>query len=193
MKTFFFSDPHFGHANVIGYQDRPFRSVGEMDETIIRNWNSVVSEDDHVFLLGDVTFYKGEKAIEVLYALNGKISLILGNHDQRKRMEETDRFEHISSYPVLFDEFFLLSHEPVFLTEQSPFCNIHGHFHQAEDIPPFVAPLNINVSAECINYTPISYSDVKRIEGVRPRMSKFGKMRPVNVERHAETNRLRNG
>ncbi|WP_258934193.1 hypothetical protein [Nesterenkonia pannonica] len=52
MTTFFTSDHHFGHANIIRYCDRPFADVAEMDEAMIDRWNETVSPDDEVWVLG---------------------------------------------------------------------------------------------------------------------------------------------
>lgn len=177
MKTFFFSDPHFGHYNIIKYQDRPFQTTSEMDEAMIENWNRVVEPGDHVFLLGDVSLRRPESTKEILDRLHGKITLILGNHDRRSKLEQMDRFELVSPYPILYEEFFLLSHKPVFLTEESPFCNVHGHIHRNRIENPL---LYVNVSAECIDYTPISFAAVKKI--VRKRMGLAAKMRSFEVK-----------
>jgi calcineurin-like phosphoesterase family protein len=42
MTVFFTADTHFGYANVIRYDKRPFRDVTEMDEALIKNWNRAV-------------------------------------------------------------------------------------------------------------------------------------------------------
>ena len=47
-KSFFIADTHFGHSEIMNYENRPFSSVEEMDNTIISNWNSVVSDNDKV-------------------------------------------------------------------------------------------------------------------------------------------------
>lgn len=52
--NFYTSDLHLGHANVIKFDNRPFANVDEMDQCIIIRWNERVSDDDTVFILGDV-------------------------------------------------------------------------------------------------------------------------------------------
>lgn len=51
--TFFTSDTHFGHANIINLCKRPFRDVNHMNDMLVENWNSVITDDDIVFHLGD--------------------------------------------------------------------------------------------------------------------------------------------
>lgn len=79
-NTWFTSDQHFWHANIIRYCDRPFSSVEEMNEALIRKHNEIVKPEDTVFHLGD--FSLAFRAVE-LYAkrLNGKNYLVPGNHD----------------------------------------------------------------------------------------------------------------
>jgi calcineurin-like phosphoesterase family protein len=55
-RTFYFADPHFYHKNIIGYENRPFKDVYEMNDVIIENWNAVVKKQDKVFLAGDISF-----------------------------------------------------------------------------------------------------------------------------------------
>ncbi len=82
MTRFFTSDVHFGHRNVIGFCDRPYANVEEMDAAIIKQWNSQVKPEDEVFFLGDFGVIKS-KVLEddLVNQLNGKKHLILGNHD----------------------------------------------------------------------------------------------------------------
>lgn len=53
MSAFFTSDNHFSHTAIVGYCERPFRDVEEMNEEMVRRWNEVVRPTDHVYHLGD--------------------------------------------------------------------------------------------------------------------------------------------
>ena len=64
----------------MAFDNRPFKSIEENDETIIKNWNNTVEIDDDVYLLGDISWYNTTKTIEVFNNLNGHIHLIKGNH-----------------------------------------------------------------------------------------------------------------
>ena len=60
-KIFFTSDLHFGHANIIKYDSRPFNSISHMDEELIKRWNESVSPNDTVYILGDISWYDDKK------------------------------------------------------------------------------------------------------------------------------------
>ncbi|MCP5097201.1 MAG: hypothetical protein GY943_16765 [Chloroflexi bacterium] len=83
MTTFFISDPHFGHENIIAFCERPFDSVAEMDAVMIAKWNDAVGADDTVFLLGDLCLGGIDQAKHYLSELNGRINVLPGNHDTR--------------------------------------------------------------------------------------------------------------
>lgn len=70
-KIFYISDTHFGHSGIIRYDNRPFMTVEEMDETIIQRWNDVVSDADMVYVLGDFSWYKEEETLKILDRLSG--------------------------------------------------------------------------------------------------------------------------
>ena len=86
MSTLFFtSDTHFGHEKVIQYSSRSFDSVGQMNESLIDNWNSTVGVNDWVYHLGDVSFRRAP--IDYLRRLNGNIVVLLGNHDSERQLQ----------------------------------------------------------------------------------------------------------
>ena len=80
--NFYISDCHFGHKNIVAYDHRPFFSVDEMDAEMIRNWQSVVSDNDTVYILGDFCWNNATRWNEILDQLPGYKVAILGNHDQ---------------------------------------------------------------------------------------------------------------
>ena len=77
----YISDLHFGHKNVIKFDNRPFSDVEEMDRYMIDCWNSRVQEDDMVYIVGDICYRSHKGAEWYLSQLRGHKILILGNHD----------------------------------------------------------------------------------------------------------------
>lgn len=85
MTTWFTSDTHFGHARIIELCNRPFANVDFMREMIVNNWNAIVSPSDRVFHLGDVALGPIHDSLQVIKRLNGRKTLIIGNHDRNFR------------------------------------------------------------------------------------------------------------
>ena len=79
---YFTSDLHLGHKNVLKLCNRPFNSIEEMDACLIDNWNSRVTNNDTVYILGDLMFRNSVPPEEYLSQLKGKKHLIRGNHDR---------------------------------------------------------------------------------------------------------------
>lgn len=85
IRKFVTADLHLGHNNILKYEDSraKFANVEEMDNYLISRWNSIVSPIDHVYIIGDVSFYKDDaKTKELINRLNGTKHLIDGNHDK---------------------------------------------------------------------------------------------------------------
>ena len=78
---FFTADEHYGHRNIIRYCNRPFNSVEEMNETIIKNHNEVVKKDDRVIHAGDFTLANNDYAARIISRLNGVHTFLIGSHD----------------------------------------------------------------------------------------------------------------
>lgn len=77
-KIWVFSDPHFGHDNIIRYCNRPFKNIKEMDNQLVTNYNRLVRPHDVVYFLGDIGF-----KLDVIKKMKGKKILIVGNHDKK--------------------------------------------------------------------------------------------------------------
>src|ERR671929_1176204 len=67
MTVWFTADTHFGHAGALGRFRRPFASVQDMDEAMIRRWNETVGPEDDVWHLGDFALrYAAERMAAIL-------------------------------------------------------------------------------------------------------------------------------
>lgn len=152
---FVIADTHFYHKNIIDYCKRPFNSVEQMNIELIKNWNDFVSNKDTIYVLGDFALTNKEKIKELCEKLNGKKILIKGNHDNYSNQTYRDcGFYEVSEYPILYKNFFWLSHEPLVLNETTPYANIYGHVHNDEK---YHNTLNSKcVSVERTMYRPIS-------------------------------------
>lgn len=166
-STFWTSDTHFGHANIIKYCDRPFSSVEEMDENLITNWNSVVKKSDIIYHLGDFTFYKDPKKIDnILKRLNGRKILIRGNHDQQlkddllKHFEEIHQLHEIQINDSMNNKRVVMCHYPLRewnLFHRGSFMlygHVHGKLNENKD-------LMCDVGVDSWNYFPASWEDIK--------------------------------
>lgn len=164
--TFLISDTHFGHSNILDFKQangepvRPFKSVVEMDETMIENWNRVVKPEDKIYHLGDVAFKVA--TLRTLERLNGRKVLIKGNHDTLKPSQYAKYFYDVRGYHIM--DKCLLSHIPIHPSSMSRWRrNIHGHLHNnlvMLDGQP--DERYINVCVEQINYTPIPWDVVRQ-------------------------------
>ena len=154
MAVYFIADMHFDDDSIRRYENRPFDTVQAMNEAIERNWNSVVEEDDEVYVVGDVG------NIGYISRLKGRKYLVKGNHD-RLSNEEYRRagFEECYDKPIIYEDFWIVSHEPLYVSINTPYANIFGHVHNNPQIRT-VSARSYCVSAERIGFTPISFEDI---------------------------------
>lgn len=88
MANYITSDLHLGHRAIINYcppTRRHFTDVDQMNETIVSNINSVVTEEDTLYILGDIAFMPPARACEFLKRINGSKVIVWGNHDHKLR------------------------------------------------------------------------------------------------------------
>ena len=149
------------HRNIIKYCNRPFKDVYEMNEAMIDNWNKVVRKEDKVIMNGDFALCGKDKIIEIGQRLNGRKTLILGNHDGASLKTYYDAgFEMVSKYPILVNEFFIVSHQPPqFISDNTPYVYFYAHVHDNLAYAD-CSPRSFCVSAERINYTPIEFNEI---------------------------------
>jgi calcineurin-like phosphoesterase family protein len=161
MKTFFTSDTHFQHPNIIKYSKRPFADIQEMDEEIIRRWNDVVSPEDTVWHLGDFAMGDQKNVRSIRQRLNGKINLCWGNHDRRELIEKQHCFE--STQDVAFfklgGDFVFLSHYGHRVWNGSHKGTIHLYGHSHNSLPP--VHRSIDVGVDVFDFRPVTLDQIK--------------------------------
>lgn len=133
MKQLYIADWHYDHKNCIKFDNRPFFSRSEMNQTLVDRWNSVVSDEDVVYVLGDMFWCGAEMAIQVLDKLNGAKILVKGNHDRVSGPEMASRFASIVDYLEIKDgdRDVVLCHYPIpcFKNHFYGWYHLYGHVH----------------------------------------------------------------
>ena len=159
MFRAFYSDPHFGHASIIGFADRPYTNVEAMDRDLIARYNDVICCTDTVLWLGDC-FLGGDKwrHVDILRALNGHKVLLRGNHDGTVKRMATVGFDFVTDRATIpiAGRTARVSHFP----SKSPLADgdvlIHGHTHR----PERRVRNRIHVGVDAWNLAPAMWDDV---------------------------------
>ena len=167
-SVFLTSDTHFGHVGVTkflrddGSKLRPWDSVEEMDEEMVKRWNETVKPTDKVYHLGDVVINR--KALSIMHRLNGDKVLIKGNHDIFRPEDYAPHFRDVRAYHVMNG--MILSHIPLHESALYRFgTNIHGHTH-SNRVTKFefgmdrIDPRYHCVCVEQTDFRPILFEDV---------------------------------
>jgi calcineurin-like phosphoesterase family protein len=137
MKTFITSDLHFGHANIMKFcpetRARFHNDVAYMNETMVKEWNELVGENDLTYILGDVAFCNAKQGTDYMRRLNGRKILIEGNHDRkilndpsfRSCFVEVHKYHHIT----VDRTFVTMFHYPIAEWDQMHRGSVHFHGH----------------------------------------------------------------
>ena len=182
QKIFFTSDLHFGHENVIRFDNRPFNTVEEMDEEMIKRWNAKVGKGDIVYVLGDFIWKAAtNEAVSIIRRLNGQIILIKGNHDRflhnaaaKKALAGIKDYDDIcvtledgTTRRCILSHYFI----PFYNGHRYQAIHLHGHSHFTEESAEEVritTELNekgydlkiYNVGCMYWNYTPVTLDEI---------------------------------
>lgn len=173
---FLTSDLHFNHDREFVWKVRGFDSVQEMNETIVKNWNSIVSPNDDVYVLGDLCLGGGTPSIllankKLIESLNGKLHIIRGNHDTNPRVIMYSQCANVVDEVKWADMLnykgyhFYLSHFPTLtgnLEKESLkkcTCNLFGHTHQTTNFH-LDMPYLYHVGVDSHNCYPVSLDDI---------------------------------
>lgn len=182
-KDWFTSDLHFGHKGILDYCKRPFFSLDEMHEVLIRNWNASVSNEDTVFVCGDLALCPFRDFEPLAKRLNGRKYLIRGNHDgysegqynkvgfevfHEIKMKIAGNMVRLSHYPYAlpwYKRLFAFKSELRFMDKRPPRVEgevlLHGHTHtkykQRDN--------RIHVGVDAWEFHPVSMRDVESLLG----------------------------
>lgn len=172
---YYTSDLHLGHKNIIEYENRPYKSVEEMDADLIYKWNAKVGRNDDVFVLGDFCFKGATKAIKYLKCLNGHIHLIRGNHDHfmsQLSFKTWCMFKDARGGFNVYDEGdyahikdgeheVILCHYPILYWENMERGSIHlyGQVHSYRGCSK-MAPNSYNIGVDVNNYMPVTLEEL---------------------------------
>jgi calcineurin-like phosphoesterase family protein len=165
MKHYFSSDWHLGHSNILKYDNRPFKDVFHMNETIINQYNSIVTNEDDFYFLGDFCFDR-RNLESYLSRLNGNLFFIKGNHDKR------DTINMYKDYGIYLGEQktieisgqkIVLNHYSMTVWDQSHrgSWQLYGHSHHS--LPDNPNSLSIDVGCNGWDYKPLEFEQIKKI------------------------------
>ena len=161
--NYYISDMHFGHANVIKHDERPFENVEAMDCAMIERWNGVVDEDDDVYVVGDFCYRSGKTADWYLARLKGRKHLVVGNHDwcALKNEKAMAMFASVDSLLEIEDDgrHVVLCHYPMAEWHNSRHGTwlVYGHIHTRKNRTwEFMRTLDhaLNAVASLNDYVP---------------------------------------
>ena len=145
MTIYYGSDIHLGHNNILSFCKRPFKDLEEMRASFIGECYSLLTDEDDVYLLGDIAFNKVKESLDLLLDCPGNFYLIIGNHDSKT----------VIKHPLWKDTFYLkdvkdpeadlpvtICHYPIEHWDKRRYGSIHlhGHTHgnisrEVSDIP----------------------------------------------------------
>lgn len=164
MNTWFISDTHFGHSNIIKHCYRPFSCIKEMDFSIIENWNKLIKPKDIVWHLGDFSFRNVRDIQFYTKKLNGCINLILGNHDNLKK-KDYHLFHNVYNglkEISIKDEKIVLCHYPLLSWNAAFYGRKHlfGHVHSSQYKKFNYQKNSYDVGVDNNNFQPVSYDEI---------------------------------
>ena len=184
-KVWFTSDHHFGHGNIIKYNERPYSNSSEMNEDLIEKWNDSVDIDDIVYHLGDFTLGNRELATYYFRHLNGFVHILSNfwHHDKRWIIEKRENyftkngFTLIIEHPIVVLEIgdlgtdgyplaITLCHYPIGEWERKHYgaWHLHGHSHSNYHAEGKILDVGVDSAYLLLGeYRPFSLSEIIEI------------------------------
>lgn len=179
--NYYISDLHIGDKKIFELCNRPFKSLEEYENYLIKSWNSKVTENDDVYVLGDLANGSPKAVKEFFSKVRGRKHLILGNHDENYVTEysSTNSFVSIQRLRYIDDNGrkVCVCHYPLmdWFSGNELIYHVYGHIHnknasnngymyqQIEDYysdkPAF------NASVDVTNFEPVTLDELITLKG----------------------------
>lgn len=166
------SDWHFCHDKPFLYEPRGFTSQYDMNEAIIKNYNSVVNSEDEIYCLGDCILSDNELGLQCIKSLKGKIHIIRGNHctDNRIQLYKTcyNVVEVCDAKYLKYNKYnFFLSHFPCITSNYDDDKSLHkklinlcGHTHTQDKFIDSDKGLIYHTEVDAHNCYPVSIEQI---------------------------------
>lgn len=173
MTTFFTSDLHLGHANIIKLCGRPFTDIAEMDRALIDRWNATVGPEDEVWVIGDFTYRNAKPALAYLSQLQGIKHLVTGNHDSTDSTDTTSAKGWASVQPIAEIDLkedgaarhIVMCHYALRTWPRiaKGGLNLYGHSHgRLNGFQTTRGGGQLDVGVDCWDYAPVSLTQILR-------------------------------
>jgi len=174
MKTYITSDLHFGHKNIKKFcpvsRARFSDDTVQMNEEMILEWNEIVTQEDTVYILGDVAFMSGSEAARIMNRLNGSKILVEGNHDRKTLLDVNfhKAFAEVHKYLELVynGTFVVMCHYPIYDHNGAGRGSImlHGHRHgNPYDIPGRIKDVGMDSTGKIVVSLDDVVADLQKI------------------------------
>lgn len=165
-RIWFTSDLHLGHKNILKLSNRPFGEIEHHDDTIINNYNNLITKDDTCYILGDISFNQSYENYKNIFSrLNGKKYIIIGNHDNKQNLIKCKKeglicdIKESQTIQIGKDRVFL-SHYPH--REWNGFYkgayHLYGHCHcNLDDYK-----MSTDIGVDAWEYGPVEWAELKQ-------------------------------
>ena len=161
---YYVADTHFSYEPLVA--SRGFSSAAQMNEVLIENWNDTVTDEDTVYLIGDIGYNGGFVPCEILARLKGRKHLIRGNHDTCYEDAQLlyRYFESVTDFWELDDgdTHILLCHYPLLYNKLG--YMIHGHLHNSSQFYDTLKdlPRMLNAGVDLNGMKPVTLGELVR-------------------------------
>ena len=159
MTTWYISDNHWYHNNILKMEDRPYETIEEMQTSMISTWNKYIQPKDTVHYLGGFCFGGYKRWVTILEQLNGNIILYKGNHDESKVIKRLLKEGYLQDVHIVGDSFKIrspktntkyiltLTHYPIEIGNRPRLFSVHGHVHSESTKSNYLNQINVGVDS----------------------------------------------